>query len=126
MDDNLNVVVLRVKGHGLVEEVGFLAIRVPADYRRGCVNNKRERKIQNTRWSGTESTHLFNAESKFATRSCSHCCLARPSRIFDLLIEYCFFESERSLYQLPGIAQKSLTIVRKDMARVWWSLRRKI
>lgn len=31
MDDDLNVVVLRVKSHGLVKEVVVLAIRVPAN-----------------------------------------------------------------------------------------------
>lgn len=31
MNDDLNVVILRVKSHGLVEEVVVLAIRVPAN-----------------------------------------------------------------------------------------------
>ena len=109
VDRDLELVVVRVEVCGLVQEEQVLSRRVPPDWSRGrrerasaSARTRGRREGQPTRagerrnaaegysrWSGTESIHLFSAESSSATICCSHCCPTNPRSALDLLIEYC-------------------------------------
>jgi len=57
---------------------------------RKCANKRAE----DSRNSGIESTHLLSAESNSATICCSHSWPTTPNRTLDLLIEYCRYVSD--------------------------------
>jgi len=83
------MVVVAIDKSGLFKELGMLVVGIPADQgeQQHSVYVRRRRNL-NLRWSGTESTHLFSAESS-STMCCFQCSAMKPRKTRLFFNEYC-------------------------------------
>jgi len=89
--ENLEVIILGVKNSGLLQELSVFAVRIPSNWisARSEQESGTRTMFCNSRWSGTESNHLFKAESRSETDFCRRPTPTSEDGNFCFLVEYC-------------------------------------
>lgn len=76
VDKNLYMIISGVQSRRYIEWVFVFPSRIPSHWRRNTqleIHTSKWELEGDIQWTGTESTHLFNAESSSATICCSQC-----------------------------------------------------